>query len=121
MRNRNKPVKISQAAQIALYSPDQKSIDGIALKCKMLLQRMHFVFIIFTFAISTGCTREKQSLDKTTRQMIEGLARLEMVRLDDSLKRVCDSLYHQAFLSVKDSLYTLRQLEMQQIINEESQ
>lgn len=66
-----------------------------------------------------SCAGETKKLDKTTRQVVESLARTEMIRLDDSLKVVCDSLYAETFERVKDSLYAARQQEIQQIILEE--
>jgi hypothetical protein len=66
-----------------------------------------------------SCADETKKLDKTTRQVVESMARTEMIRLDDSLKVVCDSLYTETFERVKDSLYAARQEEIQQILLEE--
>jgi hypothetical protein len=66
-----------------------------------------------------SCADEAKKLDKTTRQVVESLARTEMIRLDDSLKVACDSLYAETFERVRDSLYAARQEEIQQILLEE--
>ncbi len=75
--------------------------------------------LLLAGALITSCKRDDDKLDKTTRQMIESLARTEMIRLDDSLKTICDSIYAATYEQVKDSLYTVRQAEIQQIISEE--
>jgi hypothetical protein len=77
------------------------------------------VCLLFAGTLITSCKRDEDKLDKTTRQLIESLARTEMIRLDDSLKTICDSIYAATYEHIKDSLYTVRQAEIQQIISEE--
>lgn len=66
--------------------------------------------------VGFGCVRDSKVLDKNARNKIETLARMEMIRRDDSLTRICDSLYYEVFNSVKDSVYAVRQREILDLI-----
>ena len=86
---------------------------------KRMRNWMELLFVGSAMVIVAACGSEEAKLDKTTRQQIESLARTEMIRLDDSLKTICDSIYATTYKQVIDSLYNVRQAEIQQIISEE--
>jgi hypothetical protein len=79
---------------------------------------LEILFLLISLTLFS-CSNEQRGLDKTTRQMIESLARTEMIRLDDSIKIACDSIYKVTFDHVKDSLFEVRTREIEQIILEE--
>jgi hypothetical protein len=79
---------------------------------------LEILFLLITLAL-LSCSSDHKGLDKTTRQKIESLARTEMIRLDDSIKVACDSIYQLTFNHVKDSLFEVRTREIEQIILEE--
>jgi len=72
-------------------------------------------FGLLLFAI-TACSPDQRGLDKSTRQLIESLARTELIRRDEEVKQACDSIYQYWFDRGKDSIYALRVREIEQII-----
>ncbi len=79
---------------------------------------LEILFLLISLSLFS-CSNEQRGLDKTTRQMIESLAKTDMIRLDDSIKIACDSIYKVNYEHVKDSLFEVKTREIEQIILEE--
>lgn len=65
------------------------------------------------FIFLTACGKSDSELDKTTRQLIETLARTEVIAKDSIYKIQCDSIYNHWLEIAKDSIYQTRESEIQ--------
>jgi hypothetical protein len=61
----------------------------------------------------SACGKSDSELDKTTRQLIETLARTELLAKDSIYKIQCDSIYAHWLEVAKDSIYQTRESEIQ--------
>lgn len=74
------------------------------------------LFVIFGFlglSMLVACGKSDSELDKTTRQLIETLARAELLANDSIYKIQCDSIYAYWLEVAKDSIYQTRESEIQ--------
>ena len=79
---------------------------------------LQIIFVTFTM-ISFSCSPDQRGLDKSTRQYVESLARTELIRRDEELKKACDSIYNHWYEIGRDSIYALRIREIEQIIGKQ--
>lgn len=74
------------------------------------------IFILYGFlglSFLIACGKSDSELDKTTRQLIETLARTELIKNDSLYKVQCDSIYAYWLEIAKDSIYQTRETEIQ--------
>ena len=62
-----------------------------------------------------SCAKEDNKLDKNTRQLIDNLARAEIITMDSLIKTACDSIYQYHYQHTVDSLYQMRRNEVESI------
>ncbi len=71
------------------------------------------IFGLFGIMLLSACGKSDSELDKTTRQLIETLARTELINNDSLYKVQCDSIYAYWLEIAKDSIYQARETEIQ--------
>lgn len=71
--------------------------------------------LLFGGLIFLSCEQENRGVDKNTRQLIETLARTEIINRDSVIKMQCDSVYNYWFEKTVDSLYKIRIDEIKDI------
>ncbi|MBK7425712.1 MAG: hypothetical protein IPI60_01065 [Saprospiraceae bacterium] len=70
-------------------------------------------FGLVALVMLVACGKSDSELDKTTRQLIETLARAELLANDSIYKIQCDSIYAYWLEVAKDSIYQTRESEIQ--------
>jgi hypothetical protein len=71
------------------------------------------IFGLTGIMLLSACGKSDSELDKTTRQLIETLARTELLAKDSIYKIQCDSIYAHWLEVAKDSIYQTRESEIQ--------
>jgi hypothetical protein len=77
--------------------------------------RRDILWVLWVFIIWAGCAKEENKLDKNTRQLIDNLARAEIITMDSLIKAACDSIYQMHYQHTVDSLYQMRRYEVENI------
>jgi len=78
-------------------------------------KRHLLLFLLPLLTLLIACEKENRGLDKNTRQLIETLARTEVINRDSVIKLQCDSVYNHWFDKTVDSLYKIRKDEIENI------